>query len=81
MSQEMPDGDFEWVSEEECRNMEQQLNFANGRISIFDVAQIDYRENEEDRKSFIFDVDLEYPLEPRARRLLSARSGSNNNRA
>ena len=26
MSQEMPKGDFEWVSDDECRNMEQLLN-------------------------------------------------------
>ena len=30
MSQEMPDGDFEWVTDDKCRNMEQLLNYADG---------------------------------------------------
>ena len=63
MSQEMPDGDFEWVSDDECRNLEQLLNYADNRIAIFDTGLFDYRENEEDKKCFIFEVDLEYPPE------------------
>ena len=43
MSQEMPDVKFEWVSVHECRAMEQQLNFANGRIAIFDLGLFDNR--------------------------------------
>ena len=37
MSQEMPDGDFEWVSDDECRNLEQLLNYADGRIAVFNT--------------------------------------------
>ena len=63
MSQEMPDGDVEWVSDDECRNIEQLLNYADGRISIFVTGLFGHRENEEDKKSFIFDFDLKYPPE------------------
>ena len=63
MSQEMPDGDFEWLSQGECRDIGQLLNYADGRIGIFDIGLFDHRENEEDNKSFIFEVDLEYPPE------------------
>ena len=62
MSQEMPDGKFEWVSANECRTMEQQLNFADGRIAIFDLGLFDHRVLDE-KKSFILEVDLEYPPE------------------
>ena len=61
MSQEMPDSDFEWVSDDECRNMEQLLNYADGRIAIFYTGLFDHRENKEDKNSFILKVDLEYP--------------------
>ena len=37
MSLEVPDGKFEWVIVDECRAMEQQLDFADGRIAIFDL--------------------------------------------
>ena len=60
MSQEMPDGKFEWVSVNECRAMEQQLNFPDGSIAIFDLGLFDHRVLDE-KKSFIFEVDLEYP--------------------
>ena len=63
MSQEMPDGDCEWVSDDECRNMEQLLTYSDGRIAIFDIGLFDHRENEEDTKSFNLEVDLEYPPE------------------
>ena len=43
MSQEMPDGKFEWVSVDLYRAMEQQLNFANGRIAIFDLGLFNHR--------------------------------------
>ena len=45
MSQEMPDGDFEWVSDDECRNLEKFLNYADCRIAIFDTGLSDQREN------------------------------------
>ena len=38
MSQEMPDSDFEWVSHYECREMELLMNYADGRIAIFDLG-------------------------------------------
>ena len=60
MSQEMLDGDFAWVSDDECRNMEQLLNYAEARIAIFDTGLFDHRENEKDKKSFILKVDLKY---------------------
>ena len=63
MSQEMPDGDFERVSEDECRNMEQLLNNTDGHIAIFEIGLFDHRENEHDKKSFILEVDLNYSAE------------------
>ena len=63
MSEEMPDGDFEWLSEEECRNMGLLLNYADCRIAIFDTGLFDHRENEEDKNSFILEEDLDYPPE------------------
>ena len=63
IAQEIPDGDFEWVSDDKCRNMEQLMNYADGRIAIFDTGLFDHRENEEDKKSFILEVDVEYQLE------------------
>ena len=62
MSQEMQDGDFEWVSDGDCRNIKQLLNYADGRIAIFDTGLFDHRENEY-KKSFILEVDLEYQPE------------------
>ena len=63
MSQEMSDGDFEWMSDDECRNSEQLLNYTDGRIAIFDTGLFNHRENEKDKKRFIFEVDLKYPPE------------------
>ena len=63
MLQEMPDGDFEWVSDDECRNLEQLLNYADGRIAIFITGLLAHRKNQEETKSFIFEVDLKYPPE------------------
>ena len=54
MSQEMPDGDFEWVSQNECREMELLLNYADGRIAIFDLGVFNHRvtdEKKNDRES------------------------------
>ena len=61
MSQETPDGDFEWISDHECRDLDQLLSYANGRIAIFDTELFNHRENEEEKKSFILEVDLKYP--------------------
>ena len=63
MSQEMPDNNFEWLSKDECRDMGLLLNYADGRMAIFDTGLFDHRENEEDKKCYIFEVDLEYPTE------------------
>ena len=63
MSQKMPDGDFEWLSDDECRDMGLLLNYADGRIFIFDTGLFYHRENEEDKKSFILEVHMEYPPE------------------
>ena len=43
ISQEMPDGDFEWVSDDECRNMEKLFNFTNSCIAIFYTGLFDHR--------------------------------------
>ena len=43
MSQKMPDGKFEWVSQDDRRTMEQTLNFADGRIAMFDLGIFDHR--------------------------------------
>ena len=60
MSQEMPDGDFKWLSQAECSNIEVRLNYANGRIEMFHIGLFDHQVNKEDEKSFIIEVDLEY---------------------
>ena len=62
MSQEMPDKKFEWLSFDECRTMEQTLNFAADSIAMFDVGIFDHRVIDE-KKSFILEVDLEYSPE------------------
>ena len=59
----MLDGDLEWVSQDECRDMGHLLNYADGRIAIFDTKLFNYWENENDKTSFIFELDLEYPPE------------------
>ena len=53
MSQEMPEGDFEWFSEDECRDLELLLNYADGLMAIFDTGLIDHRENEKDNEVLI----------------------------
>ena len=63
MSLEMPDGNFEWLSKDQCRDIELLLNYADGCMAIFDTGLFDHRENEENKKNFIFEVDLEYPPE------------------
>ena len=63
MSQEIPDGNCEWLSEDECRDMGLLLNYEDGRIAIFDTGLFDHRENEKDKKSVILEMDLEYQPE------------------
>ena len=63
LSQEMPDRNFEWVSDDEFRNIKQHLNYADGRITIFDTGLFDQQKNKKDKKSFILEVNLEYPPE------------------
>ena len=63
MSQEMSDGEFEWVSQEECRNMGLLLNYVDGRMAMFDTGMFDHRVNKEEKTSYILEVDLEYPTE------------------
>lgn len=60
MSQEIPNEDFEWVSDYECRNIRLLLNYANSCIAIFDTWLFDLWENKEIKKSFIFKLNLEY---------------------
>ena len=43
--------------------MKQLLNYADVRIAKFDTGLFDYRVNEEDKKSFIPQLDLEYTPE------------------
>ena len=43
MSQEIPDGKFEWVSVDKCRAMEHQINFADVRLAIFELRLFDHR--------------------------------------
>ena len=62
MTQKMPDGKFVWVSVDECRAMEQQLNFADCQIAIFDLGLFDHRVLDE-KTSFISEMDMEYPPE------------------
>ena len=50
MSQEMPDSDFEWVRQDECREMELLMNYANGRIAIFDLGLFNHRVTNDEKK-------------------------------
>ena len=43
--------------------MRQLFHYEDGRIAIFDTRLFNHRENEKDKKSFILEVDLEYPPE------------------
>ena len=56
MSQKMPHIYFEWLSEDKCRDMGLLLNYADGRITIFDTGLFNHQENEEEKKSFILEV-------------------------
>ena len=39
------------------------LNYEDGRMAIFDTGLFDHKEKEEEKKSFIFEVKMKYPLE------------------
>ena len=54
----MPDGDFAWLSQDECRDIGLLLNYVDGRVAIFDIGLFDHRKNEQDKKSLIFEVDM-----------------------
>ena len=47
----------------EWREMELLMNYADGRIAIFDLGVFNHRVTDEEKKSFIFDMDLEYQPE------------------
>ena len=47
MSQEMPDGNFEWLSKDKSRDMGLLLNYADGRMAIFDTGLFDHWENKD----------------------------------
>ena len=57
LSQKMPDGNFEWLREDESCDMGLLLNYADGRIAIFDTGLYDYHKKEKDKKSFILEVN------------------------
>ena len=52
MSQAMPDSDFEWLSDAECREMEHRLINVVERNEIFGH-----------NRGYIFEVDMDYPQE------------------
>ena len=43
MSQEMPNGDFKWISKGTCCEIELLINYANGRIAIIDLGIFNHR--------------------------------------
>ena len=63
ISQEMPDDDLDWLSQDECRDMGLLLNFPDWRLALFDTGLFDHRENKKDKKNFILEVDSQYPQE------------------
>ena len=63
MSQEIPDNDFEYVNQDECREIKLLMNYADGRIAIFDFGLFNYRVRDKEKKSLIFEMDLEYLAE------------------
>ena len=50
MSQKMPDGDFEWLSQDECCEIELQMNYANGRFAIFDLGIFNNQVTDKEKK-------------------------------
>ena len=67
MSQEMLDGDFEWMSDDEYRIIELLLNYAEGRTVIFDTRLFDHKENEKENKvlfsRWTWNTRLSYTIE------------------
>ena len=61
MSKIMPDGNCEWLSEKEIRDIGLLLNYGKGRIAIYDTAPFDHLKYTKDKTSFLLEVDLEYP--------------------
>ena len=51
------------MSNDESRHTQQLLNYADGRIAIFNTGLFVYWENEKDKKCFILEVDYEYQPE------------------
>ena len=43
MSQEMPNGDFKWISKDTCSEIELLINYANDRIAIIDLGIFNHR--------------------------------------
>ena len=60
MPQEMLNGDFEYVSDDECREIELLFKNADSRIAIFDFGIFNHRVTDEKQKSLIFEVGLKY---------------------
>ena len=81
ISQKMPDGDFEWLSQEECRDMGQHLNYADGCFAIFDTGYSIIGRTKKTKK-FYSRGGLGVPAgAARARRRLSASSGGNDDQS
>ena len=58
MSIEMSYGDFEWVRQDKCREMELHLNYADCCFAIFDVVIYNHRVTEEEKKSIILKGEI-----------------------
>lgn len=50
MSQEMADGDFEFVSQDECFEIKLLMNYADGAIAIFNLGIFKHRVTDDDKK-------------------------------
>lgn len=59
----MPDGDFEWVSADKCRDIGLLINHAEDRIAIIKTKLLNYRKYEKDEKNFSLEMHLTYPPE------------------
>ena len=78
ISQKMPDCDFNWLSQDECRDLRQLLNYADDRIAIFDTGLFDIRKNKDDKKKFSSGGGLGVPAKAtQARRRRLTNSGNN----
>ena len=82
MSQKMPDGDFEWLSQNECHEMGQLLNYENGRFAISILNYSNIRGTRKTKQKFYSRFGLKVPAgAARARRRLFASSGNIDDRA